>query len=127
MDRLPETYALSSDFLDFASSDYDAISADRVSKMRAKTGPVVPSVIRERRTAGRTETWSRSCEDFIADTKVAPSSKSAETNGLRLVNIFSLIALEPTISSFRLSGKFKFMQFFQQRHQFDMTYVVLLL
>ena len=91
MDRLPETYALSSDFLDFASSDYDAISADRVSKMRAKTGPVVPSVIRERRTAGRTETWSRSCEDFIADTKVAPSSKSAETNGLRLVNIFSLI------------------------------------
>ena len=86
MDRLPETYALSSDFLEFASSDYDAISADRVSKMRAKTGPVVPSVIRERRTDGDE---SRSCEDFIADTKVAPSSKSAETNGLRLVNIFS--------------------------------------
>ena len=63
------------------------------------------------------------CARFFA--KLAKSWEVEMWEGL--VNIFSLIALEPTISSFRLSEKFKFMEFFQQRHQLDMTYVVLLL
>ena len=42
-------------------------------KMRAKTGPVVPFVIRDCRTD-----VSRSCEDFIADTKVAPCPRPTD-------------------------------------------------
>ena len=59
-------------------------------KMRVKTGPVVPFVIRDCRTD-----VSRSCEDFIADTKVAPCPRPTSDDGT--TDRASIILADPVL------------------------------